>query len=78
MAPDPLPAVLPGGADDAWHQRMRLERELHDGPALRLSALALRATIVYIELATALLKKLLLPDPPALLSVTDYSVTVNT
>lgn len=42
MAPDPLPTVLPGGADDAWHQRMRLERELHDGPALRLSALALR------------------------------------
>ncbi|MEJ2888966.1 histidine kinase [Actinomycetospora aeridis] len=42
MAPDPLPAVLPGGPDEAWHQRMRLERELHDGPALRLSALALR------------------------------------
>ena len=54
MAPDPLPAVLSGGdgaersstkdlgADDSWHQRMRLERELHDGPALRLSALALR------------------------------------
>lgn len=43
----PLP-VRPGGGtgarreQDAWLRRRRIERQLHDGPALRISALALR------------------------------------
>lgn len=39
---DSRPAGAIPGHGDAWRNRIRLEHQLHDGPALRLSALTLR------------------------------------
>ena len=37
-------------AQEVWRRRRRLERRLHDGPALRLSALSLRLGVLRAEI----------------------------
>ena len=57
-APGGVPSAVPGddpGADhrrrcvERWHARRGWERRLHDGPALRLSALSLRLGVLRAE-----------------------------